>query len=58
MNGKGAKGRIMNQIATVQMAQQFSTIIIKAGKTLDKSVIDVQDHDCWDMQKINGVPLV
>jgi hypothetical protein len=57
-NAKGAITAITHQNATAEMALQYRDIIITAARTVDKGVVDVEENESWERQKIHAVPLV
>jgi hypothetical protein len=57
-NGNGATTAITHQNATADMAMRYSDIIIKAARTDDMGVVDVELNETWAMLKIHALPLV
>ena len=57
-NAKGAIPAITNQNATAKMALRYHGIIIKAERTVDKGVVDVEAKESWERLTIHAVPLV
>jgi predicted phage tail protein len=57
-NAKGAIMAITHQNATTEMAMRYCDIIITAARTVDMGVVDVEENETWERQKIHSVPLV
>jgi len=57
-NTKGVVRVITHQNATVEMALQHCGIIITAARTVDKTVVDVEENESWESLKMHTVPLV
>jgi hypothetical protein len=57
-NAKGAMTAITHQNATAEMAMQYCDIIITAGRTMDRGVEDVQEHEIWERLQVHAVPLM
>jgi len=57
-NAKGTITAIMHQTATANMALLYRAIIIKAARSVDKGIIDVEGNESWKRLKIHTVPLV
>ena len=57
-NAKGTITAITHQNATAEMALLYEDIIIKAPRSVDKGIIDVEGNESWERLKIHNVPLV
>ena len=57
-NAKGAITAITHQIATAEMAMRYRDVISTAATTVDRGVLDVEEHGTWERLKIHAVPLV
>jgi len=57
-NAKGTITAITHQNATAEMALLYRDIIIKAARSVDKGIIDVEGNEFWERLKIHTVPLV
>jgi hypothetical protein len=55
-NVKGIITAITHPNATAEMALLYRDIIIKAARSVDKGIIDVEGHQCWERLKIHTVP--
>ena len=54
-NAKGAITPITHRNATTEMARQFRNIIITAARTVEKGVVDVEQHESWQGLMIHTV---
>ena len=57
-NAKRTLTSIKHQNATAEMALLYRHIIIKAGRSVDKGIIDVEGYKTWERLKIDNVALV
>jgi hypothetical protein len=57
-NAKGILTAVTHQNATAEMALLYRDIIIKAARSVDKGIIDVEGNESWERQKNHTVPLV
>jgi hypothetical protein len=57
-NAMGAITVITHQNATGEMPLQYRDIILKAARTVDKGVIDVEENETWERLNIHAVSLV
>jgi len=57
-NAKGTISAITHQNATAEMALLYRDIIIKAARSVDKAIIDVEGNESWERLTIHTVPLV
>jgi hypothetical protein len=55
-NATGAITAITHPTVTAEMALQFCDIIITAGRTVDKGVVEVEEIGSWERVKIHTVP--
>jgi hypothetical protein len=57
-NAKGAITAITQQNPTAAMVMRYHDSIITAARTFDRGVVDVEQHETWEMLKIHAVPVV
>jgi hypothetical protein len=57
-NARGTITATTHQNATAEMALLYRDIIIKAARSVDKGIIDVEGNESWERLKIHTVPLV
>jgi len=57
-NARGTITAISHQNAMAEMALLYQDIIIKAARSVDKGIIDVDGNESWVRLKIHTVPLV
>ena len=57
-NAKGVITAITHQNATAEMAMRYCNVIITAGRTVDRGVMDVEEKKTWERVMIHAVPLV
>jgi len=57
-NAKGAITAITHRNATAAMAIRYRDIFIKAAKTVERGVVDVEENATWEWIKIHAVPLM
>jgi len=57
-NAKGVISAITHQNATAEMAMRYWNVIITAGMTVDRGVMDVEGNKTWERIQIHAVPLV
>jgi hypothetical protein len=57
-NAKGEITAITYQNSTGENPLQYRAIIITAGRTVDKGVVEVEENESWEQVKIQAVPLV
>jgi hypothetical protein len=62
MNAKkiaaGAITAITHQNSIVEMALLYHDVFITAAKSVDKGIIDGEENQSWETQKIHAVPLI
>ena len=56
-NPMGAITAIMHQNATIEMAMWYCDVIIMAGRTVDRGVVDHEDNTSWEKLIMHAVPL-
>jgi hypothetical protein len=54
----GAITAITHQNAMAEMSMPYRDIIIRAARTVDKGVLDVEENQNWEWLKIHAVPLM
>jgi hypothetical protein len=57
-NAKGTITAITHQNATAEMALLYRDIIIKAARSVDKRIMDVEGNESWERLTNDTVPLV
>jgi len=57
-NAKGTTTAIMHQNATAEMALLYRDIIIKAARSVEKVIIDVEGNESWERLKIHTILLL
>jgi len=57
-NAKGTITAMMHQNTTTEVALLYRDMIIKAARSVDKGIIDVEGNESWERQEIHTVPLV
>ena len=57
-NTMGAITAIKHQNSMVEMALLYHDVIITSVRTVDKGIVDVQEHESWERLKIYAVPLI
>jgi len=57
-SAKGTITAITHHNATAEMALLYRDLIIKAARSVDKGIIDVEGNESWERLKIHTVPLV
>jgi hypothetical protein len=57
-NGRGSIPTITHQNATAEMALLYRDITIKAARSVDKGIINVEGNESWERPKFHTVPLV
>jgi len=57
-NARGTITAITHQNATADMALLYRDIIMKAARSVDKVIIDVEGNESWERLKIHTVPLM
>jgi len=57
-NAKGATTAVRQQNATAEMALLYRDVIIRAARSVDRGIIDMEGNEPWERLKIHTVPLV
>jgi hypothetical protein len=57
-NAKGAIMAITYQSTTAEMALRYCDSIITLARTVNKGVVDVEENESWESEKINAVPFI